>query len=36
MSKPSSKPLAKDLTKKQIKKAIEIKKKGERVNWKDL
>jgi hypothetical protein len=30
------KPLAKDLSKKQIKKAIEIKKKGERVNWKTL
>lgn len=29
-------PLADDLTKKQIEKAIEIKKKGKRINWKDL
>jgi len=30
------KPLAKDLTKKQIEKAIQIKKKGGRVEWKKL
>jgi len=30
------KPLAKDLTKKQIEKAIEIKTKGKRVEWKKL
>ena len=29
-------PLADDLTKRQIEKAIEIKKKGKRINWKDL
>lgn len=29
-------PLADELTKKQITKAIEIKKKGKRINWKDL
>jgi hypothetical protein len=29
-------PLADDLTKRQIEKAIEIKKKGLRINWKDL
>lgn len=29
-------PLAYDLTKNQIKKAIEIKKEGKRVNWKEL
>ena len=36
ISEKTPKPLAKELTSKQIKKAIEIKKKGKRVNWKDL
>lgn len=29
-------PLVKDLTKKQIRKAIKIKEKGNRINWKNL
>jgi hypothetical protein len=29
-------PLADDLTKRQIEKAIEIKKKGQRINWQQL
>ena len=36
ISKKTPKPLAKDLTIKQIKKAIEIKKKGKRINWKEI
>jgi hypothetical protein len=33
VNEKTPKPLAKDLTKKQIEKAIEIKKKGLRINW---
>ena len=36
VSNKTPSPLADDLTKRQIEKAIEIKKKGLRINWKDL
>jgi hypothetical protein len=36
VDKKTPTPLAYDLTKDQIKKAIEIKKKGKRIDWKDL
>ena len=34
--KKTPKPLASQLSKQQIKKAIQIKQKGERINWKNL
>lgn len=36
ISEKTPTPLAKDLTEKQIRKAIKIKNKGERINWKKL
>lgn len=36
VNEKTPKPLAKDLTKKQIEKAIEIKKKGKRIDWSKL
>lgn len=36
INEKTPKPLAKELTKEQIKKAIEIKKKGGRINWQKL
>ena len=36
INEKTSKPLAKELSKEQIKKAIEIKKKGGRINWQKL
>lgn len=36
ISNKTPKPLAYDLTKKQIEKAIEIKKKGKRIDWSKL
>jgi len=36
ISEKTPTPLAKDLTKKQIEKAIEIKKKGKRIDWSKL
>lgn len=36
ISEKTTTPLAYDLTKKQIEKAIEIKKTGQRIRWKEL
>lgn len=36
VNKDTPRPLAKEFTKKQIKKAIEIKKKGEYIKWNEL
>jgi len=36
VNEKTPKPLAKDLSKKQIEKAVEIKKKGKRINWSKL
>ena len=36
ISKETPSPLSGDISKQKIRKAIEIKKKGERINWKDL